>query len=130
MSSATAVPIGLIHFLLALTSESLPLPSWLWLRRVVTGGSGRPSIWCIHSHPEIFPSFLGDIDVGARKCSAALLHDVQKNEQVLGSPIQDAVEFAPVVAAQFAQLPLYLRAERKRQRRCVRAELVQQPDCA
>jgi hypothetical protein len=53
---------------------------------------------------------------------------VQQHEEVVRSPVEDAVQRSPVVAAKLAKFALDLRAMRERKRRPAVIELVQPLD--
>ena len=61
----------------------------------------------------IGPSLVGDLDLGLGDGSGVFPEDVQQDEQVAGSTVEDPVELPTVVASQFSQLAPNLRAVRK-----------------
>jgi hypothetical protein len=70
----------------------------------VPGCPGRLALQGIHPGLEIGPSLVGDLDLGLGDGSGVFPEDVQQDEQVAGSTVQDPVELPTVVAPQFSQI--------------------------
>ena len=92
------------------------------------GCSGRLALQGIHPGLEIGPSQVGDLDLGLGDDSGDFPEDVQQDEQVAGSTLQDPVELPTVVASQFSQLAPNLRAVREGEMRAGGREHVQAID--
>jgi len=93
---------------------------------------GNANLWCIvarrarraaargiHPRLEIVPPLSSDLFVRLRNSPRSLAEDVQQDEKVLGTPVEDSVQLAAVVAAELAQLTFDLRTVWKRKRRIV-----------
>ena len=82
----------------------------------------------LHTGPEVLEALLRDVDVGLWEGAGALLQRMEEYEEVPGPLVQKPVEVPPVVAAQFPELAVDLRAVRERERRVVVGDPVQQAD--
>ena len=79
----------------------------------MTGCSRLPTRLGFHPRFEVVPALLCNVDLARRDPAGLLLEDVQKDDEILGPTEMDAIQLRAVMAAQFPQLALNLRAVRE-----------------
>jgi hypothetical protein len=94
----------------------------------VTGSPRRTPPSCVHTTLEVCPTVAGDPDLVLWNLTSVLAKDVQKDHQVPGASIEDAIELAAEVTAKLTQLAVDLRAMRKGKVRHRRRERVEPVD--
>ena len=83
----------------------------------MTCGPRRPADWCVHSRLEVSPPLVGYFDVGLRQAIDSLLEEVEKHEDVVGSPVEDAIVRSPCVGSKLAEFAIHLARPRIGERR-------------
>ncbi len=76
-------------------------------------GARWPPFGRVYPLFEISPPLLRDCLIGLRQLRRAFLQDVQQDEEVAGSLVEDAIQRPTVVAAQLPKWSLDLRTEGK-----------------
>lgn len=71
----------------------------------MAGRPRRSARLLLHTRPEVLEALLRDVNIGLRQGAGALLQRVEEYEEVPGPLVQDPIQVAPVVAAEFRSWP-------------------------
>jgi hypothetical protein len=83
----------------------------------MTCGPRRPADWYVHSRLIVSPALVGHFDVGLRQAIDALVEEVEEDEDVVRSPVEDAIVRSPGVGSKLAELADNLARPRVGERR-------------